>query len=115
MTLVNGLFNNCFKFIIKIEIQLHVEYYLICEVVFMERKRILLKDRNSFRLLREIKLFRFVSENINLMSSRQDHVFVPVGETTEVNIDAYQFNTLRNCSNTENYSATEVSLLIRRG
>ncbi|EEB18683.1 conserved hypothetical protein [Pediculus humanus corporis] len=47
------------------------------------------------------------SENINLMSSRQDHVFVPVGEITEVSIDAYQFNVLRNCSDEENYSVTE--------
>ena len=42
------------------------------------------------------------------MSSRQDHVFVPVGEITEVSIDAYQFNVLRNCSDEENYSVTEV-------
>lgn len=43
------------------------------------------------------------------MSSRHDHVFVPVGETTEISIDAYQFNSLKNCSPDDSYSATEVS------
>ncbi|KAK6638446.1 hypothetical protein RUM44_008875 [Polyplax serrata] len=47
------------------------------------------------------------SENTNLLASRQDHIFVPVGETTEISLDAYQFNTLVNCSNDENYSVTK--------
>lgn len=57
--------------------------------------------------------FLFI-ENTNLLASRQDHIFVPVGETTEISLDAYQFNTLVNCSNDENYSVTKVSMSCKK-